>query len=145
MDTSCSYGYLYRLHVSTYTIWYSLYQAISEQGIGRHNAITVSNLRTDLRAAVVKDFDMSSKRLIHYVRRDVLTLCQVPQQHKHLVRHDTFFVVLGQPPNQLQQFLTLLLACMHPTTLYVGRHQISEYCNNVVQFCSWMWTITVQL
>lgn len=66
---------------------------------------------------------MSSKCLIHNVRCDVFTLCQVPQQHKHLVCHDAFLIVLRQTTNQLEQLLALFLACMHPAALYIPHHQ----------------------
>lgn len=60
---------------------------------------------------------MSAERLVHDVHGHVITVRQVPQQVEDLVGHHAVLVVLGQPPDQLQEFLALFLAGVGPARL----------------------------
>lgn len=73
---------------------------------------------------------MGGQSLVHYVRGDVLALGKIPQEAKHLVSHDTFFIVLGEAPDQLQQLLSLLLGSMNPAALNEGQDKVNH--SNVV-------------
>lgn len=82
-----------------------------------------------LGAAVIQDLDVSAERLVHDVHGHVVAVRQVPQQVEDLVGHHAVLVVLGQPPDQLQQFLALLLAGVGPARL---RHKTQPGTNTNV-------------
>lgn len=71
-----------------------------------------------LGAAVIQDLDVSAESLVHDVHWHVVAVRQVPQQVEDFVGHHAVLVVLGQPPDQLQQFLALLLAGVGPARLH---------------------------
>ena len=62
---------------------------------------------------------MRAECLVHDLRGHIVRVRQTPEQVQHLVRHHTVLVVLGQPPDQLQQTLPLLLGGVRPGRLQV--------------------------
>ena len=60
-----------------------------------------------LGAAVVQNLDMGSQSLIHDVRAGITGMSECPEELEHLVRHHAVLVILRQPPDELQQPLSL--------------------------------------
>lgn len=71
-------------------------------------------------ATIVQYLDVSTESLVHDVYRNIIAVCQVPQQVKDLVGHHTILIILSQATNKFQQFFTLLLAGIGPACLWGG-------------------------
>ena len=94
-----------------------------------------------LGAGVVQDLDVGRQGLVHDLRAGLHGLGQGPEQLEDLVRHHPVLVVLGQPPDQLQQLLPLSGHGGRPPTVLETLEQMiqlfrgevpSKFCQQVV-------------
>lgn len=76
-----------------------------------------------LGATVIQYLDVCTKSLVHDVYRNIIAVCQVPQQVEDLVGHHPVLVIFSQAADKFQQFFTLLLAGIGPACLHRGNNK----------------------
>jgi len=82
-------------------------------------------------AAIVKNFHMGSKRLIHYVCCHITAMSQGPKQFQHLFCHIAVLIIFCESSNQLQKFFSLLRSSPSPGRLEALEEVVQLLCGEV--------------